>query len=93
MPQGLEVFNGSGVRVLSVTDRITRFLGSTYVAGDGSLYVPDFSQGQPWYYLIPAEAWLQNKSYPLLGISGQTLSWTYSGRSNGAACWIAYGIY
>jgi hypothetical protein len=100
MPAGLEVFDPQGRPWLSITDRITRYLGqhTTQTVDDGSIYVPELALGAPWFCVLPTNG-NPGLSMPDITISGQTLSWRYHSFNN----WlppqyrtpftIIYGVY
>lgn len=102
MPIGLEVYDANKKLIISVTDRITKILGSVYTNGAaGSISVPELSKGKPWANSIVVDG---GNAGPLVGalvtISGTTISWSYNDgynlppplavRKNSK---ITYGIY
>lgn len=84
MPAGLEVFDGAGALRLSLTDRLTRVLGSIPASSAaGSIAVPGFALGTPFWFLLE-----QTDIYgPEITISGTTLTWAKN------ASTILYGVY
>ena len=103
MPQGLQVFDGSGNCVLDITDRITKYCGSVKVNGtSGSLTNEMLREGDLWYVFkdittAPDDKQeLDNMVYvgPVVEKKGNVLSWTYS--NNPEQCLrgtILYGVY
>lgn len=66
MPQGLEVNGPNGERIISLTDRITKILGTLVIPSSveedsGMLEVPDFAFGTPFYFTTGNEC--QKKGY------------------------------
>lgn len=91
MPQGLEVYDSSGVLKLSITDRLSRVLGSIDISTNGSIIVAGFADGTPWVTFLPW-AFVNVPKMPSISVSGTTLSWTYPGSGNVSGTLI-YGIY
>jgi len=95
MPQGLEVFDGAGVRTFATSDRFTRYLGSVWTGTDnGAVGHGGFATGAPWYAIVPRN---QNEggTEPDLQISGTTLSWSWSLPASAArrvGVTIVYGV-
>lgn len=97
MTAGLQVFDGSGVLVVNIGDRLGRILGSVDVGTEnGSVTVPGFSLGQPFYFLR-AIGPQQGTFPPTITVSGNTLYWSAPSGYNSA--WdrtpgtIFYGVY
>ena len=92
MGQGLQVFAADGSLIMDTVDRLTRIVGSVYSGvGAGSVSVPAFSTGTPFYFVqregdIGANI---NDAFKQITISGTTLSWDqYSKPAT-----IVYGVY
>lgn len=90
MPAGLQVWDASGQLVIDLANRLTRIIGMVDTGGtSGSISVPGFSQGTPFYAVVPLNAYLD--SYQLTArasVTGNTLSWT-----SGVSSRIIYGVY
>lgn len=102
MPQGFQVFNGSGVLLVDITDRLTRIVGQVATGTTaGSITVPEFNgaYGTPWVFVQQrnASANLFGKRTVKTSISGTTLSWTFE--PSQFPSWealpgvIQYGVY
>lgn len=93
MPQGLQVFNSGGAVICDITDRLTRMLGSQTISGNGSIVVSQFSQGAGFYFTIPlAEFEGALTQYPIVEISGTTLSWSTPDTPHISVV-LYYGVY
>lgn len=96
MPQGLQIWDAAGNIVLDTNYRTARRLGSVVTGtSNGSLYIPDFVQGQPFFISEPL---LDNVAYfvlPNVVISGYTLSWSFPSQeaSSRNSMSIAYGVF
>lgn len=90
MPTGLQVFDGQGRSIL-YNDRISRVIGFREISSDGSVAVPDFSTGTPWFSLSPLTAVSSYRHIdPIVTISGSTIQWSgFYGRS----FMLIYGVY
>lgn len=84
MPAGLEVYDGNGQLVLSLTDRISRVLGEFSIPptiNSGSVTLPEFT-GNLFVHVLNIETHFESlvamvkKSEVTISISGNTLSWT-----------------
>lgn len=100
MTAGMQLFNTDGSLWLDLTGRYGKFLGQVYTGeASGAINVPEFTQGQPFAILVNLPANWGIGGYPLISISGTTLSWTFGrnmdtwgvGWTNYPAT-IAYGI-
>lgn len=97
MSYGLQVFDATGAILVDTNDRLGKILGSVSVGSSpGSISVPDFSLGTPFYFLR-ANSPQQGSFPPTITISGATISWStpsgynsYWDRTPGT---IFYGIY
>lgn len=93
MTAGLQCFDASGQLTLDVTTRLGRIIGQVQTTGSaGSLTAPGFSQGEPFFCLLPIAYPGAGASggtvWPKVSISGQTLSW-----SSGSQAYLLYGVY
>lgn len=92
----------TGNIILDITDRLTRVIG-VFNSGSaaGSLNVPAFAMGAGWAAVLEAQLPPSSPStlysYPIISISGTTLSWSfpnYQGQSiTIIPCDIIYGVY
>lgn len=89
MPQGLEVYNASGVKILSVTDRLTKYVGyiditQANASGSISVQLPQgnlmFASFIPSDFAFPTPAYGSYPSFPSISVSGNVLSWSYGAR-------------
>lgn len=75
MPQGIEVFNAGGSRVLGTADLITRVITTINVSSDGSYTLP-FEQGARYAaYLVAGSPTNRGSLLPILFVNGLTLRW------------------
>jgi hypothetical protein len=97
MAAGLEVYNASGVLRLSLTDRITRYIGTQYTGtADGAISDPALALGEPWFLVTPnGDGANVAKAEPSVSISGTTLSWSFGGLApiSRLPIFIAYGVF
>lgn len=95
MPAGLEIFDASGQRILSITDRITRIVGAVQVSSTGSIAVPEFAQGSAWWIINALETAgaFSGKGPPTVYQSGNSLVWDYGTYAKRQSVYITYGVY
>lgn len=95
MGLGLQIWDASGTQVLDTSWRMGRVLGQLTANGtNGSVNIPDLSQGTPWAIAITNGA--QTISVPpVTSFSGTTLNWSYDQGTGGTvyAATIIYGVY
>lgn len=98
MPQGLQVFNGSGLEELSLTTRIPKILGTVAVNSNGSLAITVPAGNTPFAMFVP-DAIYQGVgyAYPSVKIVGSVIQWSYSNRDYAITSYvpgtITYGCY
>lgn len=82
----------TGEILTDFTDRLGRVLGITSSGtGAGSINVPGFSQGAPFFLTVPKAGRLDTGVFMAsVTVSGTTLSWT---NPYGIDCTIIYGVY
>lgn len=92
----------TGLVTVEITDRLTRVIGFFDSGGaNSSINVPAFAMGAGWAAVMEYQPAGQSQtnlySYPVVLISGTTLSWSfpdYQGQSNTrVSCGIIYGVY
>lgn len=87
---GFRVYDDSNNLVVDISDRLGRFIGSVVTtAAAGSITVPEFEQGTPFYACQSLYALGFNTSVQRITISDKTLSWTAG--SGGSL--VIYGVY
>lgn len=93
MPQGLEVYNASGVLEMAVTDRLTRIIGETTATGGtaGSVTNAGLATGSPFWWVSRDSSSFYSIE-PSITVSGDTLSWTWPISTTGSFT-IIYGVY
>lgn len=100
--QGLQIFDSSGNKILDVTDRLTRVLGSFETgAVDGSLTDPNLTafSGTPWFYQYVIQSGSSWAARPCrLTCIGNTINWYYEQGYNNKSLSnfnmkIIYGVY
>ena len=108
MGQGLRIWDQYGNIILDTDSRLARNFGTLYLnsRNDGEIYVPGFSQGQPWFYTMIdwSNIFEQNDTskvdfhnFAMAEITGTTLKWHWGPRNDGKGyyhgTWITYGAY
>lgn len=92
---GLECYNANGDLILSVSDRITKVVGSVHISGNGSVSDESLNQGIKWFYpynfALPASR--GNYNFPTITANGNTISWSYSSSSRRVEMDLIYGVY
>jgi len=73
--------------------RLGRIAGYVDVTANGSMHVPAFSQGEPFWIALPLSSDATLRA-PRVTASGTTLSWTYSvaGNYGNVVTRIFYGV-
>jgi hypothetical protein len=98
MAFGLEIYNPSGVKMLSVTEALTKYVGVISLgqnANNGSQVFANLAGGRPFAEVLRTSTdpglWI----VPQISFSGTTVYWTFdsSGTSGRAACKIVIGTY
>lgn len=90
MPQGLQVWDENGVLTLTLSDRITKILGSgTASGGGGSFTDTRISMGTGFILPLRGPTTSRTEQYPLIRVSGNTVTWT----SGNISVPFLYGIY
>lgn len=104
MSQGIEVWNASGQKILSVTDTITRVLGVVTIDGtqeSGTITIPEITAARGWSFsLRTTTAYPGGVAYvlPIITINNGSISYVYSsvtgaGRSRvKQAVYLTYGL-
>ena len=94
MPQGLEVYNASGVLELSITDRITRILNSAVLTGasTGTIVDAGLLTGDPFWW-VSADSSTFYATEPTINVSGDTISWDITPYGGTESYTIVYGVY
>lgn len=92
----------TGLVTVEITDRLTRVIGFIDSGtSDSSIIVPGLALGDGWAAVMEYQPGNQSPStlysYPIVSVSGSTVSWTfpnYQGQSNTrVSCAIIYGVY
>ena len=84
MSQGIEVWNASGQKILSVTDSITRVLGVVTIDGtqeSGTITIPEITSARGWSFsLRTTTAYPGGIIYvlPIITINNGSISYVYS---------------
>lgn len=98
MAFGLEIYNPSGVKMLSVTEALTKYVGIITLgqnASNGSQVFAELAGGRPFAEVLRISTdpglWIT----PVVTFSGTTAYWTFpgTGTSGHAACKIVLGTY
>lgn len=95
---GVEIYNSSAVKMLSVTEALTKYVGAISLgnnAPNGSQVFAELAGGRPFAVVNRTTTdpgmWIT----PQISFSGTTVYWTFpgSGTSSHAACRIVVGTY
>lgn len=96
MPAGIEVWDQFGQQVVSITDRLSRFLGVLYIpeGTSGYIYHDGFLTGTPYYFSARANPNGQNfmnntMIAPTISFSGGYMYYT----APAAPHRVIYGVY
>lgn len=96
---GLQIYNASNERLLTVTDSLTKYVGVISFgenSNNGSQVFPALAGGRPFATVFRTSTSASTWIVPLVTFSGTTVYWTfpaYIGTSNRAACQIVVGTY
>lgn len=96
MAFGLKIWDELGNVVLDTNVRVGRIIGQvTSGTSAGSISVPDFAQGTPWFIVQPITSAGFTAEVPNVTISGNTLSWTFPLAPNytSISSIISYGVF
>ncbi|RKT24449.1 hypothetical protein B0G69_0116 [Paraburkholderia sp. RAU2J] len=102
MPAGMQCWDAQGRLTVDFTTRLPRVLGFRNLDGNpGSLFDANLSQGEPFVIFQQAGVWYHisgDTCLPTFAISGDTISWSYSGpQTNGyhtnVKGTLFYGVY
>jgi hypothetical protein len=99
MALGLQIYNASNERILSITDSLTKFVGVISFgenSNNGSQVFAALAGGRPFATVFRTSTSAATWITPLVTFSGTTVSWTfptYFNASNRAACQIVVGTY
>lgn len=77
MPQGLQIFDSSGVLILDTTDNtgfVIGFLDFASASQSGSLTNANFSSGTPFFFSLSDTN--DGPATPDVSFSGTTMTWT-----------------
>lgn len=97
---GLEIYNPSGVKMLTVTEALTKYVGVVTLpqnANNGSQVFADLGGGRPFAAVYRTSTDPGLWFTPQVTFSGTTAYWTFqnsgAGTSGRAACIIVLGTY
>lgn len=97
---GLEIYNASGVKFLSVTDSLTKYVGIITLsnnAANGSQVFAALAGGRPFAEVLRTTTDPTMYLTPIVTFSGTTATWTFpntgAGTASRAACKIVLGTY
>lgn len=97
MSYGLEIRNASNQVTLSVTDSLTKYVGTFSIAAgasNGSATYADLAGGRPFATVIRTTTDPYQLYSPLITFSGTTVYWTFTtGSYNRTACNVVLGTY
>lgn len=97
MSYGIEVWNASAQKTLSIDDTITRVFSSFTISGasnSGTISVPGITQARGWvfYFKLPSNP-PTSFNAPLLTITDNTVSFNYLGKSNRCSVSVVAGVF
>jgi hypothetical protein len=103
MPSGMQAWDANGNLIVDFTTRLSRVLGTIYINGQSG-YTTDpnigSSGGQPFTLFQPTTLFQHisgDAPRPVIVVSGNTISWTYSGAVNNYHApipgWLFWGVY
>ena len=96
MPQGIEVFDGTGTQTFTTHNRITRYVGQVWTGVEnGSISHGGLSGGAVWWALLPRPD-NSRGSEPLVSVSGSTINWWFEYAPDVAwrvGVTIVFGVY
>jgi len=103
MSQGIEVWNASGQKILSVTDSITRVLGVVTIDGtqqSGTITIPEITSARGWSFsLRTTTAYPGGTAYilPVITINDGSIYYAYQSVSVGRtvvrqSVYLTYGL-
>jgi hypothetical protein len=96
---GLQIYNASNERLLTVTDSLTKYVGVISFgenSNNGSQVFPALAGGRPFATVFRTSTGVFLWITPLVTFSGTTVTWTfppYYQTANRAACQIVVGTY
>lgn len=92
MASGMQTFSGAGVLEVDTSTRMGRILGSRWTGtSNGSIVIPMFSQGVPFYHIATPTGNPYQHAVP--SVSGNTLSWTFGVSSGRQTGFLVYGVW
>lgn len=90
----LKVWDSSGHLVIDISTRLSKLLGSVAISAPGSITVTLPSGNQLWAMLLTnGTPSLIGNNFPSVAISGNTLTWSYTGATNRVTGTILYGAF
>jgi hypothetical protein len=94
MASGLRVWDNVGNLLIDTSTRMGRVLGqiSTGTA-DGSVTSAGFATGAPFYAIVPKSGSPAAINTPNITITGNTMSWSFSGVPSPQDSLVLYGVY
>ncbi len=98
MPAGLEVFDSNGVLSVSLTDRLSRYVGSFSTGiNDGSIYHGQTAPSQVFIHASIQQGTGQSQmgACPTISINDQTISWAFgdTASSERKSITVDYWVY
>ena len=96
MPTGFECYDTQGRLTLSLSDSITRIIGTVDTGlANGSISVPALTSGRPFFITTGLDSVKLDFYMPRVSVSGSTLTWTFVQATDNfrKACRIVYGVF
>jgi hypothetical protein len=100
MTFALEIYNSSGVKTLSTSDALTKYVGSFNIpelSPNGSVVFPALAGGRPFAAVLRLSTSPFRQFAPLITFSGTTVYWTFGLNTppygNNSACQVIVGTY
>jgi hypothetical protein len=95
MPEGVEIYNSSGVLIFSTTQRLGKVLGTQSISSNGNTTVAGTALGTPFAFApssTGSDEWPnsfgQDANWPEVTFSGTTMTWVTA-----VAAEIVYGVF
>ena len=93
MPQGLQIWDASGNKLVDVTSRFTRYLGQFQTGtSDGTYYDDNLLLGTAWY-IVTTTYGLDSMGALELTATGNHISWSFGSTISKKNQIITYGVF
>jgi len=93
MAAGLECYDAQGRLMFLATDRLAFVLGYVATGGASGSAISDALLNNQSFFAFFPDYNSSNTNFPVIGISGSTITWSYSNASPGVPGYIIFGTY